>query len=126
VSSVPFDALLEGVFADPTNTKSSKNYATLLSIAKVVRVLRLERIISTMTATDDVKLVFKLMKLCVLIFIYIHLTTCLWYWIAVTNKDNGGTAWKPLYYAHNGIAEKDFFDRDVTHTFAVSIYSGVL
>ena len=55
------------------------NELNLFSVCKVVRILRLERIISVMAASDDVKLTLRLFKLVAIIVIFIHLTTCLFF-----------------------------------------------
>lgn len=95
ISTVPFDTIL-GLFM---NKEAVKN-ATLFSICKIIRIFRLEKIISAMTSTEDVKLTLRLFKLCAIIIIYIHLTSCMFFWMAKTDKK-----WLPNQYAYYGIKD---------------------
>ena len=48
---------------------------------KLFRVLRLQKLISIMQATDDVKVSLKLLKTIFLLLFYIHFTGCIWFYI---------------------------------------------
>ena len=98
VSTVPFDAIL-GLFMNKENVKN----VTLFSICKIIRIFRLEKIISAMTSTEDVKLTLRLFKLCAIIIIYIHLTSCLFFWLAKIDSK-----WMPNQYVYYGETEVIF------------------
>lgn len=57
----------------------------LLAVLKLVRVLRLQRVITYMNTTDDVKLSLQLVKTSIFLLLFIHFTACLWFHLA--NED---------------------------------------
>lgn len=67
VASIPFDKIAE-VFV-PAGNASTLNLITLL---KLVRVLRLGRLISVMKVKDDIKLSLRLLKLVFFLALYLH------------------------------------------------------
>lgn len=66
------------IILDGNISKSVQMLATL----KLVRVLRLQRVITYMNTTDDVKLTLQLVKTSIFLVLFIHFTACMWYYIA--------------------------------------------
>ena len=79
LAAIPFDYLASG------------HNLQVLSMLKLVRVLRLSRIIAHMNSTDDIKLSLRVINLCFFLLLYIHCTGCLWFFIV----DNTGQNWLP-------------------------------
>lgn len=67
-------------------TGSSSVELQLFGIMKLVRVLRLNRIITYLNVTEELKVGLKLMKLCFFLSMYIHCMACLW-WIMVKESE---------------------------------------
>ena len=87
LATVPFDQIIQA-FMDKSNV-----YYELLGLLKLGRVLRLNKIISFLNVTEDVKASMKLTKMIFFLVIYIHLFACIW-WIMV-ERDK---IWQP--YIH--------------------------
>ena len=73
VSTVPFDLILTTIF---NYTQEQVHNLILLSTLKMFRVLRLGKIINYMNSSDDWKFSLKLVKLCFILIIYIHISGC--------------------------------------------------
>lgn len=58
----------------------------LLSMLKLVRVFRLQKVITYMNTTDDIKLTLQLVKTSIFLFIFIHISACVWFQIAIDDK----------------------------------------
>ena len=75
LASIPLDFIIQLVF-------ESESYVfQLLSMLKLVRVLRLSKIITYLNLKDDIKMSLKLIKLMFFLLIYLHIFGCLWYLI---------------------------------------------
>ena len=85
LASTPIDVMLELVMGDELPLQ-------WISLAKLVRITRLSRIIQYMRAHDDIKLSLKLVQFIFSLILYIHLNSCFWY-IIVSLTDKG--AWLP-------------------------------
>jgi len=59
----------------------------LFSLLKLVRVLRLERLISKLNLKNEVKTSLKLIKLIFFILLFIHFVGCGWFFIAKQGKE---------------------------------------
>lgn len=57
----------------------------LLSMLRLMRVSRLHRVITYMTASDEVKITLQVVKIFTYFFIIIHLYACMWF--NVVNQD---------------------------------------
>ena len=79
VSAIPFELVLR-LFFDPAKHTFIDDFK-LLSILKLIRVMRLGRLINYMNSTDETKLSLRLFKLCFFLILYIHITACLWYFV---------------------------------------------
>ena len=86
IASIPIDNIAD-IFV------SSENISTLnlITLLKLVRVLRLGRLISVMKVKDDIKLSLRLFKLVFFLTLYLHCQGWLWYYIIV--KDH---TWIPM------------------------------
>lgn len=56
---------------------------------KLVRVLRLQRVITFMNTTDDVKLTLQLVKTSFYLVLFIHVAAC--FWFSIVNADEKWT-----------------------------------
>ena len=54
----------------------------MLAVLKLIRVLRLQRVITYMNTTDDVKLTLQLVKTSIYLILFIHFTACAWFYVA--------------------------------------------
>ena len=61
-------------------------WVQMLAILKLIRVLRLQRVITYMNTTDDVKLTLQLVKTSIYLVLFIHFTACLWFYIAARDQ----------------------------------------
>ena len=88
VSTIPFELILSWFLE-----RNQADRFKLLSLFKLIRMLRLSHIITVMNLHKDAKLIFKLFKLFFFLLMYIHCLTCLWWfevqqegiWIAPMN-----------------------------------------
>lgn len=81
MSTIPFDILYQLFFQLDEKDDQSSNNLQIMSMMKIVRVLRLSRLITYLNSSDDIKLSLRLIQTIFLIFVYIHITACMWYWI---------------------------------------------
>jgi hypothetical protein len=88
ISAIPFELVLV-LFLDPKE-HTFLNELKLITILKLFRVLRLERIINFLNTTDDTKLSLRLIKLCFFLLLYIHISACFWFYICKIDQ-----AWQP-------------------------------
>ena len=68
------------------------NQIQLFSMLKLVRVLRLQRVITFMNTTDDVKLTLQLVKTSFYLILFIHVSACIWFFVVNADEDK---KWKP-------------------------------
>jgi hypothetical protein len=61
----------------------------LFGLLKLVRVLRLNRIITYLNVKEDLKLGLKLAKLIFFLVMYLHCLGCLWYIAVMRTNGNG-------------------------------------
>ena len=52
-----------------------------------MRVLRLNKIITYLRSTEEIKAFLKLNKLIFFLIIYLHTFACMWWWIIRSNKE---------------------------------------
>lgn len=83
---------------------------------KIVRVLRLSRLITYLNSSDDIKLSLRLIQTIFLIFLYVHITACLWYWIIRSQRN-----WEPGQNLTH-----DFMDLEFGEKFLITIYISIL
>ena len=88
----------------------------MMSMMKIIRVLRLSRLITYLNSAEDIKLTLKLTQTIFLILLYIHITACLWYLI-IKQEDN----WEP----GQGLAE-NFMVYGIFDKVFITIYSSIL
>ena len=91
ISAIPFELVLT-LFIDPTKNKFVADMK-ILTMLKIIRVLRLERIINYMNTTDENKLSMRLFKMCFFLILYLHIGACIWYYFARMDD-----TWIPFQY----------------------------
>lgn len=87
---------------------------------KLIRILRLQKIINYMAATDEVKVSLKLMRSVFMLIFYIHLNGCLWFYIVKQDR-----SWIPPQWAYYGI-KTTIYDADGMTQWLISFYNAVL
>jgi len=93
-----------GAFPFDLITKNKDGTYESIKMVKMVRILRFNRLIDYMNSTDDIKLSLHLLKTMLTIFLYIHITSCIWFYFTVMDK-----TWEPEI--EDG---KDFFEEGWT------------
>jgi hypothetical protein len=80
ISSLPLDyfKLGTGVLGD---------LLSLISMFKIVRVTRISRIISNLNVKQDLKAMLKVVYLILLLFLYIHVFACFFYYVVIIEYD---------------------------------------
>jgi len=78
LATVPFDTIGESLTSGGESSKAFKVFGAL----KLVRVLRLNKIITYLRSTEEVKAFLKLSKLIFLLIMYLHCFACIW-WMLV-------------------------------------------
>lgn len=115
LSTIPFDYIGLIMAGDSDSTGPF----ALISLLKLVRVLRLNRIISIMNIRDDIKLSLRFLKLIFFLILYLHVLACSWYYIVIIEKD-----WMPpLDYV---FVSYRFYEESLTYKYAMGLYHSVL
>ena len=112
-STIPFDVMYQLLFVQDENSASNLQ---IMSMMKIIRILRLSRLITYLNSAEDIKLSLRLVQTLFLIFLYIHITACLWYLI-VKESDT----WDPDRGLTNNFMTYDFGDK-----FFITFYTSIL
>lgn len=86
LSAFPFDLVTMFTKSDNQQDPTQDKWTQIFSILKLGRLLRFNKIIAYMKTNEDVKATFRICKMVLFLFVYIHLFTCLW-WICVREKE---------------------------------------
>lgn len=114
LATAPFDLVGEFIFK-----QNSASALRLFSLFKLVRVFRLNRLITVMKVEDEVKLSLKMAKLVFFLVMYLHCLACAWFYIVDWKK-----IWlPPLDYVY---VTTEFYEEDLTHKYASSAYHAVM
>jgi hypothetical protein len=88
-ATIPFDTLAGLMFPNENevagaenNNNSTQMFFKLLGVLKLVRILRLNKIITYLRSSEETKSLLKLMKLIFLLVLYLHIFGCAW-WLTV-------------------------------------------
>jgi hypothetical protein len=92
MSSVPFEKI-SAYFYEAENAERSKKYV-LISCIKLIRVLRLTRFIDYLRASDTTKLNLKVLKMMFFLVLYIHMSSCFWFYICYFQYDHNHSCFK--------------------------------
>eukprot|EP00347_Sterkiella_histriomuscorum_P003990 403362169 len=111
LAMIPLD-YITSVFLDKNLSKKF----LLFGLLKLVRVLRLNRIITYMNVKQDTKMTLKLIKLIFFLLMYIHLTGCAWFYLV-----NYQQTWvPPADYIFNDTL---LYKQDVRFQYWLSFYT---
>jgi hypothetical protein len=113
LSTIPFDVIYDALFHVEDE---SSNHLQIMSMMKIIRVLRLSRLITYLNSAEDIKLSLRLIQTIFLIFLYIHITACLWFMI-IKSQSN----WEPS----QGL-DKKFMEYGFSDKFFITIYQSIL
>mmetsp|Transcript_14806 Transcript_14806/g.14395 ORF Transcript_14806/g.14395 Transcript_14806/m.14395 type:complete len:102 (-) Transcript_14806:1479-1784(-) len=87
LSTIPFDNILYGI------TKKKTTFFSAFSMLKLIRISRISRMIVRMNSPLETKLWMKLFYLILSLLIYLHVTGCVWWFIALKDE-----VWVPPLY----------------------------
>jgi hypothetical protein len=90
----------------------------ILSLFKIIRVLRFTKVISYLNTTDDVKWSLKFFKLIFYLIIYLHWQACAWFYYTKQDKQ-----WFPLVDLI--LDHKTFYEHSVTYMYCFSLWHSV-
>ena len=79
LSTIPFEGLV--LLIPNIDTDTASNFV-VISCLKLIRILRLSRLINYLNSSHEFKLQLRLSKLCFLLFLYIHVTACFFYFMS--------------------------------------------
>ena len=113
MSTLPFDLIASLATTDDDGFK-------VLGVLKLIRVLRLNKLITFMRSNEQVKATLKLFKLVFFLVLYLHCFGCIW-WL-ITSKD---ASWVPPWN-FNDIDFYEIYEREVVYQYAASLYAAVL
>ena len=86
MATIPFDSLFSGL-----TTRDVTGQLSLFSLLKLFRIIRVQKIIAYMNASDNIKHSLKIFKLLFFLAIYIHCQACAWFYYTNFQK-----TWFPL------------------------------
>ena len=115
IASLPLDFISFAVTQQRNNSLSFN----LISLLKLVRVLRLSRLITYMSIKSDVKISLKLAKLIFFVIIYIHCLGCLWFFIVKQDE-----VWVPPLDANT--LQTDLYFSSAIIQYWTSLYHSIL
>ena len=112
-ATIPFDTIIELIFS-----QTSKEFQ-LFGVLKLIRIARLNKIVTYLNVKEDVKIGLKLVKLLFFLSIYFHILGCIWFYMINQQKQ-----WIPpldtIYPATN------FYHEGLWYQYWMSIYHAVL
>lgn len=114
LATVPFDAIASLILGEAGLFK-------ILGILKLVRVLRLQRMITYLRTNPQNKSVLILFKLVFFLVMYVHCFGCLWWLLVVPSK-----TWIPPYQWGNPDAWFDIYDQSVTYRYLGSVHTSMM
>ena len=121
MSTVPFERVAK-LFV---GLDSDLSKFAVISCLKLIRILRLGRLINYLNESDDFKLQLRLVKLCFMLILYIHITACIWFFVCVATD----MKWVPMQYetykAYMEL-EGDFYNQNFYHKYVLSFYNAIL
>lgn len=114
ISAIPFDILY--LFT------ATHEELQLITLTKIVRLLRVSKILLFMRAKTHIKLTIKLAQLLFLFVVYLHLIACLWFMLIDIYQ-----AYIPpaLYIELHNPHESLFYDGQILRQYAYSLYMAV-
>ena len=114
ISAIPFDI----IYLFYTQHEGLQ----LITLTKVIRLLRLSKILVFMRATSYTKLTIKLLQLLFIFVVYLHITACLWFMLIDTSQ----VFIPPALYIDGHSEEQSLFHhRDPLRQYAYSLYMAV-
>jgi hypothetical protein len=116
LSAIPFDLLLGGAVGD----ENENQFLSFIKSLKLFRVLRLNRLITYMNSTDDVKHSLRLLKLFFMILLIVHVEACLWFYLV-----NQQHEWRPTQYYERSDGTQ-FYEDDWSTQYMYSFYNLML
>ena len=113
LATIPFDTIVELILSQ------SSNELQTFGILKLIRIARLNKIVTYMNVKEDVKIYLKLAKMFFFLSIYFHILGCLWFYMVNVQKK-----WIPpldtIY------PTTTFYQQDLWYQYWMSVYHAVL
>ena len=85
MSTIPFEKVVS-LFEDEQGDYKSRY--SFISCLKLIRILRLGRLINYLNESDDLKMQLRLIKLCFLLGLYIHVSACVWFIVCTSDDES--------------------------------------
>ena len=112
-ATIPFDTIVELIFS-----QTSKEFQ-VFGVLKLIRIVRLNKLVTHMNIKEDVKISLNLTKLLFYLSIYFHILGCIWFYMINQQKQ-----WIPpldtIYPVTN------FYHEGLWYQYWMSIYHAVL
>ena len=83
LATIPFDTIA-AFFITSKDNNTTSTFFKLLGSLKLIRILRLNKIITFLKTDEDSKAMLKLGKLVFMLILYLHIYGCCW-WLIVKN-----------------------------------------
>ena len=112
-ATIPFDTIVELILSQTSNELQT------FGILKLIRIARLNKIVTYMNVKEDVKIYLKLAKMFFFLSIYFHILGCLWFYMVSVQKK-----WIPpldtIY------PTTTFYQQDLWYQYWMSVYHAIL
>ena len=112
-ATIPFDTIIELIFS-----QTSKEFQSF-GVLKLIRIARLNKIVTYLNVKEDVKIGLKLVKLLFFLSIYFHILGCIWFYMINQQKQ-----WIPpldtIYPVTN------FYHEGLWYQYWMSVYHAIL
>lgn len=111
-SSLPFDYF-------KVSNDTTGDLFSLISMLKIVRVTRINQIISNLNAKQDLKAMLKVIYLILLLFLYIHIFAC-FFWYVIDKNEVYIPTYDFIY------SKTDLYEQNNTFKYFVMLYYAVM
>ena len=81
LSAIPFELAYDRLLGGAVGGENENTFLSFIKSLKLFRVLRLNRLITYMNSTDDVKHSLRLLKLFFMILLIVHVEACIWFYL---------------------------------------------
>lgn len=117
LASVPFEVFFS---VEENGSDASQFQLKLLSVAKLIRLLRLGRIITYMRVNASLKIGFRIFQLLMGLLVLVHWLSCIWYIFV----NEGAQNWIPN--KDMDAYETDFFEKGSWYQYTIVYYYAIL
>ena len=117
MSTVPLDTITL-IFTNKANADKFK----LFGILKLIRLVRLNRLITGLHAERRVKTILKIIKLTFFLMLYVHCQGCVWYFVVKQDQ-----LWiPPVQYIETSLTANFIWTMPLIYQYWMAIYTSLL